>query len=108
MVGGALLCITGTKLSTRRKFVWVRTPAILQVWPSAFNCSNKFRPQGINAPWLTDYCTNSLLFAIASMHGSNYLPWHARQPFLARSGRLGLPQPLHGHLQLYILINLTL
>jgi len=30
----------GTQLSTRRRFVWVRTPTILRVWPSAFNCSN--------------------------------------------------------------------
>jgi len=35
------------------------------VWPFAFNLSNKSRHQGINATWLTDDCTNSLLLKVA-------------------------------------------
>jgi len=81
------------------------------VWPSAFNCSNKFRHQGINVPRLIDYCTNSLLLVIAQYTRFQLSPLACHpvmQLFLARKSRLRLPQPLHAPLQLYTLNTLTL
>jgi len=58
-------CSDTSSSRTSRNFVWIRTPTMLRMWPSAFNCSNIPRHQGINPSWLTDDCTNSLFLAIA-------------------------------------------
>ena len=76
-----------------------------------FDCSNKFQHQVINAPWLTDYCTNSLLLVIAQyarLQSSPLASHPVMQLFPVCKSHLRLPQSLSASLQLHTFNTLTL